>query len=81
MFGIDHVSHTDPARMPMWAINDIGGTSITNVKHWEQNWKSGRFATMEKNGMPAEDYPVDKLATNLQNTDVMLFVGENDSFC
>lgn len=33
--GIDKVSHIDPARMPMMAVNDVGGTGTINIKHWD----------------------------------------------
>lgn len=41
--------------------------------------KTGRFSTLEREGQPMQDYPIEKLAKNLENTDVMLFVGENDA--
>ena len=69
----------NPARMPKWAVNDIGGTGTTNVKHWEQNMLTGRFASFARPGKPAQDYPVEKLAHSLNNTDLMIFVGENDA--
>lgn len=77
--GIDKVSHIDPARMPMMAVNDVGGTGTINLKHWDQNMRTGRFSTLVRKGEPTKDYPVEKLVKNLENTDVMLFVGENDA--
>jgi len=77
--GIDKVSHMDPVRMPMMAMNDVGGTGTINLKHWDQNMKTGRFSTLERDGQPTQDYPVEKLVKNLENTDLMLFVGENDA--
>lgn len=77
--GIDKGMHIDPARMPMMAVNDVGGTGTINLKHWSQNMKSGRFGTLEREGQPTQDYPVYKLKENLKNTNLMLFVGENDA--
>lgn len=48
MVGVDAESHMEAARMPMWAVNDIGGTGTINVKHWEQNMLTGRFSTLER---------------------------------
>lgn len=33
--GINDVSQVDPARLPMLAVNDLGGVSTTNLKHWQ----------------------------------------------
>lgn len=48
--GFDEVSHMSEARMPMMARNDVGGTSTTNLKHWDQMMKDGRFAPLSKDG-------------------------------
>lgn len=32
--GINEVPQIDPARLPMLAVNDLGGVSSTNLKHW-----------------------------------------------
>ena len=65
--------------MPMIAKNDVGGTSTTNLAHWCQNLKDGRFASLEKKGQPSKEYPVENLTKNLNNKDIMLFVGSNDA--
>lgn len=77
--GFDQESHMSPDRMPMLAKNDVGGTGTVNLKHWDQMMKTGRFATLERDGQPAKDYPVEKLAKNLNNTDLLIFVGSNDA--
>lgn len=41
--GFDKVSHMSTSRMPMMARNDVGGTGTTNLRHWAQNMKSGKF--------------------------------------
>ena len=41
--------------------------------------KTGRFATLERPGEPMQDYAVEKLMENLKDTDLMLFVGQNDA--
>ena len=69
----------DPARMPMMAVNDVGGTGTTNLRHWEQNMVTGRFASLDRPETPMQDYDVSKLAQNLAGTDVRLFVGQNDA--
>ena len=41
--GLDGVSHMAPARMPMMARNDVGGSSTVDLKHWLLNMQSGKF--------------------------------------
>ncbi len=33
--GFDSTSHIDYTQLPMMARNDVGGTSIKNLVHWE----------------------------------------------
>jgi len=46
--GIDTTSHMNPARMPMMAKNDVGGTGITNLLHWIQLIKTKRFGPLRR---------------------------------
>jgi CubicO group peptidase (beta-lactamase class C family) len=64
----------DPARMPVMAENDVGGTGTHNLKHWTQIMRSGKFKDMT-----GKNYNVSALMQNLANTDLLLFVGANDA--
>ena len=72
--GYDFSNHMDFGRIPMFANNDIGGTGTMNLRHWEQNMKSGRFADYH-----GKDYDTSQLASRLANTDIALFIGGNDA--
>lgn len=69
----------NPARMPMMAKNDVGGTGTINLSHWIQLAKTKRFAPLQRGSQPEKDYEVAKMKTTLANTDMILFVGENDA--
>jgi len=72
--GFDKVSHMDPQRMPVMARDDVGGTSTVNLRHWTVIAKNGGFTDINGN-----DYDVSKLKKNLENTNLLLFVGKNDA--
>lgn len=78
--GIDATSHMNPARMAMMAKNDVGGTGIVNLLHWLQLIETKRFGPLRRDmSKPQVDYDITKLTKNLANTDLILFVGENDA--
>jgi hypothetical protein len=62
-------------QMPMMARNDVGGSGTANLKLLMANIRNGTFA--DKNGTP---YPVENLKHNLENTDILLLAGTQDSF-
>ena len=85
--GFDKVYHVNMGLLPMMGRNDVGGTSTKNLVHWMQNFRSGRFAEFDygssKNfelygSSTAKDYDLASLKTNLANTKILLFTGEND---
>merc|ERR1712046_46987 len=52
------------------------------MAHWDQLIKTGRFGPLRRNASePLNDYPIQKLKTNLANTALAIFVGENDQIC
>lgn len=78
--GFNDKLHVDLERVPMLAKNDVGGTSMKNIKHFMQVIGTKRFATLEREGQPMQDYPVEKLAKNLGDMDILMFVGPKDAF-
>ena len=64
----------DPGRIPVMAMNDVGGTGTHNLKHWSYNMRNAGFK--DYNG---KNYDTSVLKKNLANTDMLLFVGANDA--
>lgn len=73
----------DYQRMPMMATNDVGGTGTLNLQHWYQLMRTGKYETFNRTAMGGADsvpYPVEKLKTALNNTDILLLSGSIDAF-
>lgn len=83
LLGVDDKFHVDLQRIPMMIRNDIGGTGSTNLKHFNQILKTGKFESFDRSdegGAKAVPYPTEKLMKNLANTQLLLISGTKDSF-
>lgn len=81
--GVNDESHMDNQRMPMMAKNDVGGTSCTNMAHWFQIYRTGKFESFDRSnigGAEARPYPTDNLSKALADAKILLLSGSKDAF-
>ena len=62
--------------LPKYINNDIGGTSLTNIRHFELLLETGEFLELKTKKL----YDKSRLMTNLKGMPIQLFVGTADSF-
>ena len=88
IMGFTKVSHIDVDRMPVYARNEPGGTSVINGLHWVQNIRSGKFerfdlGSKEKNMLKygqetVPSYDLERMARNIRKFNALYIAGETD---